>query len=131
MEPVAGQLSTDEILSAVDRLSLPELERVFGKVLSLQAERRATHLSSEESVLLIKAGNSLPDELRDRLSALRSKRENSTISDSEYQELTELTDRAEELHAERMMALSELAKLRGLSLPVLMDQLGIHFPENV
>jgi len=40
-------------------------------------------------------------------------------------------NRAEELHAERMAAMVELAKLRGVSLPELMNQLGIRFPENV
>jgi hypothetical protein len=42
-----------------------------------------------------------------------------------------LTDRAEELHADRMAALVALAKCRGVSLAALMDQLGIHFPEHV
>ena len=78
----SSPLSTEQILSAVSHLSLPELE--------------------EES-----------------------------ITDAEYEELTRLTDRAEELHADRMAALVELAKCRGVSLAVLMDQLGIHFPEHV
>jgi len=30
-----------------------------------------------------------------------------------------------------MAALVELAKLRGVSLPMLMEQLGLHFSENV
>jgi hypothetical protein len=62
---------------------------------------------------------------------LRAKREDESITDTEYEELTRLTDQAEELHANRMAALAELAKFRGVSLPVLMDQLGIHFPEDV
>jgi len=131
MESPAGQLSTDEIISAMARLSLPELEQVFGQVLALQAERRAAHLSADESTLLIRLSQGLPEELRERLLALRAKREEGTITDAEYEELTQLIDRAEELHAERMAALVELAKLRGVSLPVLMDQLGIRFPENV
>ena len=54
-----------------------------------------------------------------------------SITDAAYEELTRLTDRAEELHADRMAALVELAKYRGVSLAVLMDQLGIHFPAHV
>jgi hypothetical protein len=34
------------------------------------------------------------------------------------------------LHAERLAALADLAKLRGVTLPALMDQLGIRFPDN-
>jgi hypothetical protein len=42
-----------------------------------------------------------------------------------------LTDRVEERHADRIAALVELAKYRGVSLSGLMDHLGIHFPAHV
>jgi hypothetical protein len=125
------QLSTTTILSAVSHLSLPELEQVFARVLALQAERKADHLSKEESILLNRVNKELSEELRERQTLLRARREDESISDKEYAELTKLTDQAEELHAARMAALVELAKLRGVSLPALMDQLGIQFPEHV
>jgi hypothetical protein len=131
METSSDQLSPEQIISAVSHLSLPELEQVFDHVLALQAERKATRLSAVESALLIRINQGLPSELRERIAVLRAKREDEVITDTEYEELTQLTDRAEELHADRMAALVELAKLRGVSLPVLMDQLGIHFPEHV
>ncbi len=131
METTAGQLSTEQIISAVSQLSLQELERVFDRVLALQAERKAPRLTEEEPALLARIRQGLPDELRERLSFLRAKREDETITDAEYKELTTLTLRAEELHAERMAAMVKLARSPGVSLPVLMDQLNIHFPENV
>jgi iron-sulfur cluster repair protein YtfE (RIC family) len=131
METSSGQLSTAQIISAVSRLSLPELEHVFDHVLALQAERKAAHLSAAESALLPRINQGLPAALRERIAILRAKREEESITDTEYEELTRLTDRAEELHADRMAALVELAKFRGVSLAVLMDQLGIHCPENV
>jgi hypothetical protein len=131
METTSSRLSTDEIISAVAQLSLPELEQVFDQVLALQAERKADHLSAAESALLLRINEGLPSELRERLAALRDRREDETITDAEYQELTRLTDQAEELNADRLGALVELATLRGISLPVLMDQLDIHFPYNV
>ena len=126
----SDELSTEQIISAMSHLSLPELEQVFNHILALQAERKAPHLSASESTLLLRINQGLPPELRDRIAALRAKREDESITDAEHDELTRLADKAEELHAERMAALSELAKLRGIRLPVLMDQLGIHFPEN-
>ena len=69
--------------------------------------------------------------MNERFSSLRQKRETNSIGDEEYSELTLLADKAEEIHAERMVAMVELAKLRGLSLLELMNQLGIHFPEHV
>jgi hypothetical protein len=131
MATPASQLSTEQILSAISALSLPELERVFEHVLALQAERKVAQLSVVEAALLDRINRGLPLELHERLALLRAKREEETITDAEYVELTQLTDRAEELHADRMAALVELAKCRDLTLQVLMEQLGIHFPEHV
>lgn len=131
MATPSRQLSTEQLLSAVSHLSLPELEQVFELVLSLQAKCKATHVSAAESALLVRINQGLPAALHERMADLRAKREDETITDAEYEELTRLTDQAEELHAERMAALVELAKYRGVSLAVLMDRLGIHFPDNV
>jgi hypothetical protein len=131
METPSSRLSTDEIISAVAQLSLPEIEEVFDHVLALQAERKAGHLSQAQSVLLLRISEGLPSEVTERLALLRAKRDDDTITDAEYEELTGLCDQAEELHADRVGSLVELAKLRGVSLPVLLDQLGIHFPDNV
>ncbi len=131
METPSDQLSTAQIIAAVARLTLPELEEVFDHVIALQAKRKAAHLSAAESALLARINQGLPSALRDRIAFLRAKREDESITDTEYEELTRLTDHAEELHADRMAALVELAKFRGVSLPGLMDQLGIHFPEDV
>ena len=129
--PLSEQLSTDKILSAVAHLSLPELKQVFDRILALQAERKAVHLSREESILLDRINQGLPEELHKRLIFLRAKREAESIADQEYEELTKITNQVEELHADRMSALVELAKVRGMDLSALMEQLGIHFPENV
>ncbi len=131
MDRSSSQSSTEQILSAVSHLSLPELEQVFERVLTLQAQHKANHLSVTESALLVRVNQERSLELRHRLAALRAKREEESLSDTEYEELTQLTDQTEELHAERMAALVELARLRGVSLPGLMDQLGIRFPDNV
>jgi len=131
METPSDQLSTDQILAAVTHLSLSELEQIFAHVLALQAKCKAARLSAVESELLMRINQGLPSEICERLAVLRTKREDEIITDTEYAELTRLTDQVEELHAARMAALAELATLRGLPLPVLMDQLGIHFPAHV
>lgn len=130
MATSSDELSAEQIISAMSHLSLSELEQVFDHILALQAERKATHLSASESTLLLRINQGLPPELRERIAVLRAKREDDSSTDAEYDELIRLADKAEELHAERMAALSELAKLRGIRLPVLMKQLGIEFPEN-
>jgi hypothetical protein len=131
METPSSQLSTEQIISALSHLSLPELEQVFDHMLALQAARKAAYLSAVESTLLAHINQDLPSALRERIACLRARREDESITDAEYEALTRLTDWAEELHADRMAALVDLAKCRGVSLAVLMDQLEIHFPEHV
>jgi hypothetical protein len=130
MDTQSSHLSPEQIISAVSHLSLPELKQVFDSLLALQAERNASRLSAAESALLLRINQGLPEELCERIATLRGRREAEVITDTEYQELTRLTDHAEELHADRMAASVELAQLRGVSLPVLMDQLSIHFPDH-
>jgi len=130
MDTPSSQLSPEQIIAAVSHLSLPELKQVLASLLALQAERNALRLSAAESALLLRINQGLPEKLRERIATLRGRREDEVITDTEYEELTRLTDDAEELHADRMAALVELAQLRGVSLPVLIDQLGIHFPEH-
>lgn len=131
MEPESGALSAEQIIEAVKNLNSRELDEVFATVLAVQAGRKAQSLSGLESALLTRINEGLPSQIRARLKYLRGRREDGTIADDEYEELTSLTDRAEEIQAERMAALVELARLRGKSLPSLMDQLGIRFPEHV
>jgi hypothetical protein len=102
----ADQLSTEQIISAIARLSLPELEQVFDHVLALQARHKATALSAAESALLARVNQGLPVALRDRIVFLRAKREEESITDAEYEELTRLTDQAEERHADPNCQLS-------------------------
>jgi hypothetical protein len=130
METAATKLSTEQIISAVNELSLPELERVFDRVLQLQAERKAPHLPEEESLLLARINQGPPAELRARMQELKVKRTDGSINDAEYEELTQLADQAEVLHAERLTALGKLSQIRGLRLPEMMAELGLHFPEN-
>jgi hypothetical protein len=127
---MASNLSSDQILSALEQLSPAELEQLVPRVIALGAARRAPHLSPDESRLLARIDQCLPEKLKARLSELEERRDDGSLTEAEAAELLGLSDRAETLHAERLAALADLAKLRGTTLPVLMDQLGIRFPDN-
>jgi 5'-deoxynucleotidase YfbR-like HD superfamily hydrolase len=60
-----------------------------------------------------------------RFNQLRRKLQNETISEREYEELLSLWQEVERRNVERLRALIELAKLRGVSVQELMRQLGI------
>lgn len=130
MDTTQSNISADELLKAAEKLSLAELERFVGKVIEMQAHRKAPHLSSEESTLISRINVGLSPELKSRLNRLTARRESGTLTEEERRELIELTDQLEEIHAARLEAMSELARLRGVRLTTLMDQLGIHFPDN-
>jgi len=122
---VEAELTAEELLKAVTQLGPAELERFVSEVILLQAHRRAPSLPRRESELLQAINEGLPAEVRARYDALIAKRDEETLTPDEYSELLRLSDQIEELHAQRMEALGELARLRQTSLPDLMDRLGI------
>ncbi|MDF5724674.1 MAG: hypothetical protein PUP91_30265 [Rhizonema sp. PD37] len=60
----------------------------------------------------MKINQGLDDQLQDRFNQLIAKRQALTITDAELEELIQLTDRIEQLDAERIESLTELARLR-------------------
>jgi hypothetical protein len=71
-----------------------------------------------------------PDELRVRYPELIVKRRAETISSDEYEELFRLTEQAEAFNVRWLEALADLADLRHMTLPALMQDLGIQAPPS-
>ena len=130
MESAGNHLSAEQILAAIEQLPLPDIERLADRVIALQAKRRASHLNIEETALMLRINQTLPTPARARLRELIAKRDAETISPHEQQELIHLTDRLEELHADRLEALGQLAQVRGVTLSTVMQQLGLQFPDH-
>jgi hypothetical protein len=92
----------------------------------LQAENAAApRLDAEQSRLLEEINRGLSQSEWDRYYTLVAKRQAEALSDGELAELTATSHRIEELNARRMEHLAELARLRGTTLPELLEQLGI------
>ena len=125
---VNTELPFDELLKAVEQLSLADLEQLMSQVIALQAQRKAPSLSLDETELLLKINQSLPVAVQQRLDDLVAKRQAETLSAEEHQELLALTDQIEKSDAQRIHYMVELARYRGTSLTKLMDELGIHPP---
>ncbi len=123
---LSAEVTRDDILKAIDQLDEQELDELVTGVLKLRARRRAPTLSKEESELLLRINEGLPKDLWDRYHALILKRDDETLRSDEYGELLKLSDQVEEYNAQRIGYLVELARLRGVSLDKLMDDLGIH-----
>lgn len=127
---VEAQVSPDELLEAVDQLGVADLERFVSRVLALRARRVAPSASPDEGALLAQINRGLPADLRARLGQLHQKSEDGTLGSEEQAELLDLVAQVETLEVERIQNLTRLARLRGMSLTALMDELGIRAPDD-
>lgn len=130
MEVNQQNAAANQIFAAAKQMSARELEQFVDHVLALQAERRAPHLVGKEAEFLQKINQSLPESKRVRLRELQNKRDSDALTANEYEELANLIDNLEEIHAARMEALADLANIRCVSLKEVMAQLDIRLPEN-
>lgn len=102
-----------------------ELEQFVSTVFSLKARERSRALPEREADLLLKINQGLPSATQQRLNELINNRRAETISTKELRELKKLTDQIEKSDAKRLELLSELARLRRVSLRKLIKQLGL------
>jgi hypothetical protein len=121
-------MSREELLKAVEQLKPPDLDRFVSEVIALRAHRQAQGLTPSETELLLRINQGLPSELRHRWDELKHKREDQKLTHQEHQELLRLTDVVEELQANRVQCMVELARIRNKSLPELMQELGLQAP---
>ncbi|MDE3091823.1 MAG: STAS/SEC14 domain-containing protein [Chloroflexota bacterium] len=125
---VEAQVPTDELLKAVGRLSQPDLDQFVFQIIALRAQRQAPGLPHAESELLLKINEGIPSDIQTRYNELIAKRQAEALTPGEYEELLRLTQQVEKLEVRRVEYLAELARLRGISLTALMENLGIRPP---
>jgi hypothetical protein len=123
---VEVQLSSEELLKAVEQLNLSELEQFVSQVIVLQAQRKAIGLPEVEAKLLLSINQSIPANIQEEYEKLAAKRDNEILTDDEHEKLLQLTEEIETIQAQRIGNLAELARLRGVSLTTLMENLGIN-----
>ncbi|MES1245818.1 MAG: hypothetical protein ABUT39_29695 [Acidobacteriota bacterium] len=87
-------------------------------------------LSQKESELLLEINRGLPPSSAHRYGELMGRRRSGELTSDEHQELLRLTAEAEQLQAERIERLAQLAHLRGKPLRDVMNELGIRPSPN-
>jgi hypothetical protein len=122
---VEANVSTEQLLQAVKQLPTDELATFVAQVLALRAQREAPPVTRAESELLLRVNQGIPADLQQRYEDLIAKRRSETLTLEEHTELLALTDQVEQLEADRIAALAELARLRHISVTDLMRDLGI------
>ncbi len=124
-----AQISSDELLKAVQQLPPTELDKFVDQVLSLRAHHVTPSLPRTESELLLKINQGIPADLQKRYDELIGKRNAESLTESDHQELLVLTKQVEKIEVQRVEDLSELARIRHTSLAQLMQSLGLRTPE--
>jgi hypothetical protein len=119
------QIEKEQLLEAMLQMPQRELEQFVAKAFSLKARERTRALSEREAELLFKINRGLSPATQQRLNELIDKRRAEAISAKELRELKKLTDQIERSDAKRLELLTELARLRNVSLRKLVKQLGL------
>jgi hypothetical protein len=121
-------MSVDELFKAVDELSEADLEHLVDRALFVQARRRGSVLTAEETELLLEINQGIKQELGDRYQVLLDKRDDETLTEAEHTELLDISNQIEGFGVRRIEALVKLAAIRQVSLLKLMNDLGIQSP---
>ena len=128
---IENRFPFNELLNIVEQLNLSDLEQFMARIIALQAKSKAPSLPKEESELFMKINKGLPSDIQKRFDKLVARRQDEILTPDEQRELINLTEKIEKSDAERMKYMSELARLRGVTLDSLMKDLKIYFPSYV
>ena len=125
---ITSKVDLDQLIEGLSQLETSELESCLEKLSLLIARRKAPHLSAQEGELFKKINATLPSEVEERHSELQEKVREETITPTEHQELMQLIPVIEQADVDRLEALFKLSQIRQVTLPELMQQLGITPP---
>ena len=118
------------LMQSAAQMPVPELERFVQELNALLTRRRTTESPYRERFLLGKINTTvLGREKTERYKYLIYKHEYETISDKEHAELSLLTEEEEGIRVQRLTFLVELAQLKDIPLPKLMEELGLNRPQ--
>ena len=124
-------MDAQTLLKDVAQMPLPEIERFVQSVNALITQRKSTDKTYQDRLLLRKINETILGATKTkRYQLLVQKLEAETISDSEYKEFMQLAEEEETIRYERLTYLVELAQIRSITLPQLMENLGLNRPAN-
>jgi hypothetical protein len=123
------QIDTEQLLQAAAQLPHFEFEKFLVKLHTLRRQAEVPHLSEQEAGLLRKINQPFPMAQQKRYELLRRNRQAKRLPATDEREFMNLTKEREQFEVERLQSLAELARLREISLPELLQVLGIKTPE--
>ncbi|MEM6320432.1 MAG: hypothetical protein AAF960_22370 [Bacteroidota bacterium] len=122
----------DVLESVLSKLKTTELERFSQLISSILERRKKDNKEEQEKVLLLQINNCvLPDGHLERFLLLREKRKEEELPKQELSEYFDFISEEQKLQVKRISLLKQLADLKGITVPALMNQLEITAPESV
>jgi len=118
------QQSSTEIGLTIDGFIMESIQAYLAKLKS-QEKNDTKRFPKKESRLLLKINQSLSQIEWARYRDLIAKRQAETLLPAEQDELIQISNEIEEKNAERIEYVAELARLRRLTLPTMMSELGL------
>ena len=123
---VQAEINAQSLLLTVAQLPLNELEQFIQDLNGLLTRKKSEDIVQKDKRLISKINQtalSLPK--IERCNTLILQMEFGTLTEIEHQELMEIVEEEEKLRVERVRYLIELAQLRKITLPQLMEKLGL------
>ncbi|MBK1989818.1 STAS/SEC14 domain-containing protein [Sphaerospermopsis aphanizomenoides BCCUSP55] len=118
------EVSSEEILKAVEQLHQPDLEKFVSQVIILHTQKKSAKLLKDEVEFFLHNHHNLYSDTPIYCHQLISRTEDENLTEEEYRELLRLSEQIDKLQAQRLEYLAELAHLHGISLMELMQNLG-------
>ena len=127
MIQLQSSVTPDQLLHGIGQLEHEESEKLFSQLTVLRAQRRYFGDANQRESELLGLINrcKLSDDETARYQALDAKFHAQTLSETEHEALLQLSDKIEQLDADRLEYLIELAQLWKKSVPEAMEKLGI------
>ena len=122
------KLEVDELLQGLSDMDLDSLEKFSDALNHIIARRKSPKPSEKELALLDKIYQGFPVKAQRRYDDLYKKLQDEVILPEEQAELTGMVEQAEKHNAEWLEAIAELAALRGVTINMLKQDLGIENP---
>lgn len=118
--------SKNDFTHSIANLPIAELEFYMQEINALIRRKKTQDKDGRERILLEKINQTVLDKKKtDRYHILFEKLEADTLSEAEHAEFMDLANHEEKLRNRRVKYMIELAQLRAVSLPQLMETLGL------
>ena len=123
---IQPEIDTRSLLQSMAQMPVTELENFISEVNALIKRKKTQDKGYRERVLLEKINQTILDKKKmNRHNILVEKLEADTLTETEHAEFMLIANHEEKLRNRRVKYLIELAQLRAVSLPQLMDTLGL------